>query len=592
MNGKPLIYFDNAATTQKPKQVVDAISNYYLFDNANVHRGLYELSERATRGFEQARTTVAKFLGVEDAAECIFTRGTTEAINLVASSWGRSQLKPGDEVVLSGLEHHSNIVPWQMACAATGAQLRVVQPDVNGVLSPESVRQAINDRTRMVSIQHTSNALGVIHDVEMIVSAAKSVGALVLLDGAQAIAHQPTHVNDLKCDFFCFSGHKLYGPTGIGVLWGKRKLLEAMPPFLGGGDMIDRVSFENTTYAGIPNRFEAGTPHIAGAVGLEAAIEYIQHVGFDWIAAQEQLLLEHATHRLAGIDGLRLLGNVRPKTAIISFVIDRPSIAPMDIATYLALEGIAVRTGHHCCMPLMDHLGVTGTCRASMAFYNTTAEVDRLADVLTQLVDSRRKRSQEKGQRQVQNRPTAQDAARIANPTNLSDSGQQETDAQTLSEGQLANFQFAKAAGPSIEAIANDLIDEFTCFDDRESKTQLLLEMGQELPDLFQALKTLTTCVPGCMSEVYLMGRSAENDSQRIEFVGDSNALIVRGLIAVLQKLFSGQKAEEVLDYDLESFFKAIGLDQFVTSQRRSGLAGMVGRIRGLADSLANASKV
>lgn len=567
MNGKPLIYLDNGATTQKPQAVIDAIVHYYQFDNANVHRGLYELSQRATDSYENARATVAKFLGGVKNEECIFTRGTTEAINLVASSWGRSQLKAGDEVLLTGLEHHSNIVPWQLACAATGAKLQVIQPELDGTLNLDKFRAAINPRTRMVSMQHTSNALGAIHDVVEITRLAKAVGARVLIDGAQAIAHQPTRLNEIGCDFFTFSAHKLYGPTGIGVLWGKHELLESMPPFMGGGDMIDQVTFEQTTYAGLPNRFEAGTPHIAGAVGLAAAIEYVEKIGFDWIGQQEHQLLEHATKRLKGIEGLRIIGDVRPKAAIVSFVVESPSIAPMDIASHLGNEGIAIRTGHHCCMPLMKHLGVGGTCRASMAFYNTTQELDRFADVLIEMIAARKSSSQMRSDA----------ATATSSATNSSSSGP-----ATLHSA----IHFASPAGKSPQEVAEELIDEFLTFDDRETKTQLLLELGQDLPDAFQTLKTLTTCVPGCMSEVYLIGRSPEGDRQRLEFAGDSNAQIVRGLIALLQKLFSGQKAKDVLEFDLEGFFREIGLDQFVTSQRRSGLAGMVARIRGLAESI------
>lgn len=554
MNGKPLIYLDNGATTQKPQAVIDAIVHYYQFDNANVHRGLYELSQRATDCYEGARGQVASFLGGVQPAECIFTRGTTESINLVASSWGRSRLQPGDEVLLTGLEHHSNIVPWQFACQATGARIRVVHPDASGQLNMDDFRQAINQRTRMVAMQHTSNALGTIHDVKSVVRLARQVGALVLVDAAQAVAHQPTDLVELDCDFYTFGAHKIYGPTGIGVLWGRRELLQSMPPFLGGGDMIERVAFDQTTYADLPNRFEAGTPHIAGAVGLAAAIKYVQQIGFEAIAHQEGLLLERATKRLRAISGLRIIGDTRPKAAIISFVIESPNIAPMDIASALGLEGIAIRTGHHCCMPLMQDLGVGGTCRASMAFYNTLAEMDRFADVLESVIESRRK-------------PADNTRTALA----------------------VSAIQFPTAAAATPAQVAEELVEEFLSFDDRESKTQLLLEMGSELPDAFESLKALTSCVPGCMSEVYLIGRSPDNDPQRIEFAGDSNAQIVRGLITLLQKLFSGQRASDVLAFDLEAFFREIGLDQFITSQRRSGLAGMVGRIRNLAQSIVDA---
>lgn len=412
----------------------------------------------------------------------------------------------------------------------------------------------------MVAIQHTSNALGIVHDVAAIVQIARQVGAAVLVDGAQAIAHQSTNLKELGCDFYAFSAHKLYGPTGIGVLWGRKELLEAMPPFMGGGDMIERVTFEKTTYAALPNRFEAGTPHIAGAVGLAAAIEYVNSVGFEHIGQQESELLEYASKRLLTLPGLRILGDVRPKTAIVSFVIESPEISPIDIATFLGLEGIAIRTGHHCCMPLMQDLGVSGTCRVSMSFYNTTTEIDRLTDVLSGMVAGR---------------------ASTWNSTKIAQN-------ESTKENDVAacEISFAESAGKSPQDVADELLEEFLAFDDRESKTQLLLELGNGLPNAFLQLKSLTSSVPGCMSEVYLIGRACPGDASRIEFAGDSNAQIVRGLIALLQQLYSGQKAVDVLDFDLEGFFRQIGLDQFVTSQRRSGLAGMIARIQGLAKSI------
>ena len=487
MNGKPLIYFDNAATTQKPQAVIDAIVHYYQFDNANVHRGMYELSQRATDRYEAARKTVARFLGVADAAECIFTRGTTESINLVAHAWGRSQLQAADEILLSGLEHHSNIVPWQMACQATGAQLQVVEPDAEGRIDIDRFAERLTARTRLVAIQHTSNALGTIHDVQRMVELAHQTGALVLVDGAQSVAHQPTNLSELQADFFAFSGHKLYGPTGIGVLWGRRHLLESMPPWLGGGDMIESVTFARTTYAGLPNRFEAGTPHIAGAIGLAAAIDYLSSIGLSAIAAHEQRLLLHATRRLREIPGVRLFGQAEHKTAIISFDVVAPPIAALDVATALALEGIAIRTGHHCCMPLMQQLGVPGTCRLSLAFYNTLEEIDRLAEVLRQLIEARQ--ADAKG-----------------------------ATARSSDSPASSAIVFATTAGASPAEIAAELVEEFALCDDPQSKTEFLLELGQQLPDAFAQLKALTSSVPGCMSEVYLLGRPTEQDPQRIEF--------------------------------------------------------------------------
>lgn len=571
MNGKPLIYLDNGATTQKPSVVIEAIVDYYSRDNANIHRGIYELSQRATDRFEAARRTVAQFLGGVAPEECIFTRGTTESINLVAASWGRQELKPGDEVLLTGLEHHSNIVPWQMACQFTGAILRVVQPNTEGVIELTDFQSALSSRTRMVAIQSVSNSLGTVHDLARLIPAARRVGAKVLIDGAQSVAHQATDLQELDCDFFAFSGHKLYGPTGIGILWGRRELLEAMPPFMGGGDMIESVSFDKTTYAGLPNKFEAGTPDIAGAIGLAAAIDYVQSIGWQAIFEHEQVLLQRASEKLGQIPGVRIIGKAQSKAAIVSFVVEQPSIAPLDIATELSHEGIAVRTGHHCCMPLMQQLRVPGTCRVSMAMYNTLEEIDRLVDVLVKMIDFRRSNSG----------PTLSPHVLRSNNSPSSDSGEDSSGSHDL-----ASRLFAESCGDSPEAIALELADDFLFCDDAQSKTKLLLELGQQLPDAFEHLKKITANVPGCMSEVYLIGRPAKSDPRCLELAGDSNALIVRGLIAVLQKLLSGQPAHEVLEFDLEAFFRRIGLDQFITSQRRTGLAGMIQRIRSLAEGI------
>ncbi|RMF37240.1 MAG: SufS family cysteine desulfurase [Planctomycetota bacterium] len=555
MRGHPLVYLDNGATTQKPRQVIDALVHYYTHLNANVHRGMYELSQRATEAFESARRRVATFLHAPDHRECIFVKGTTEAINLVANSWAAVNLGPGDEIVITGLEHHSNIVPWQMACQRTGAKLRVVYSDEHGRLSLDAFQRVLSDRTRIVAMQHVSNALGIIHPVQEMVAAARAVGAVTMLDGAQWVGHQATDVQALGCDFYAFSGHKLYGPTGIGVLWGRAELLESMPPYQGGGDMIESVAFEKTTYAPLPNKFEAGTPHIAGAIGLAAAIEYVAHLGWDRIFQQENQLLEYATERLQAIAGLRILGNARPKAAIISFVLEDPPVAPLDIARALDEQGIAIRAGHHCCMPLMGQLQVTGTCRASMAFYNTMDDIDRLADALEALVGTRQK------QELAQDRSGGGEAG-----------------------GELADqIVFAPAWAGSVEEAADRLAEEFLEFDDRESKTELLMDMAHRLPHAFAALKQLSPPVPGCMSEVYLVGRPCPNDPQKFEFAADSNAEVVRGLIALLQRLFSGQAADAILQFDTDAFFRRIGLDEFVSTQRRSGLNGMIQRIHALA---------
>ena len=376
VHGKPLVYLDNAATTQKPRTVIDAISHYYNADNANIHRGVHTLSQRATDEYEGAREKVRRFINAADSREIIFTRGTTEAINLLAQSYGRPRFKPGDEILITAMEHHSNIVPWQMLCEQTGALLKVAPIDETGELILDEFHQMLSPRTKLVAVVHISNALGTINPVKEIIDAAHAVGAVVLLDGAQAVAHTPVDVQALDCDFYAFSAHKLYGPTGVGVLYGKREWLEAMPPYQGGGDMIRMVTFEKTEYNSLPYKFEAGTPHIAGGIALGTAIDYVSAIGLEAIAAHEDDLLRYATERATQLPGLRLIGTAREKAGILSFVLEH--VHPHDIGTILDHEGVAIRTGHHCAMPVMDFFAVPATARASFAVYNTRDDVDRL----------------------------------------------------------------------------------------------------------------------------------------------------------------------------------------------------------------------
>jgi cysteine desulfurase/selenocysteine lyase len=375
-HGRSLVYLDNAATTQKPRAVIDALVGYYERDNANIHRGVHELSQRATAAFEEARAKVQDFLGAAHPSEIIFTRGATEAINLVAQSFGRANLHPGDEVLISAMEHHSNIVPWQLLCEEKGGRLRVLPIDDRGELVMEQLPRLLGPRTKLVAVGHVSNALGTLNPLREIIALAHEQGVPVLVDGAQAVAHTRVDVQDLGCDFYCFSGHKLYGPTGIGVLFGRRALLEAMAPWQGGGEMIASVSFEKTSYNVLPHKFEAGTPHIGGAIGLGAAIDYVQSVGLDAIAAYEGELLAYGTRALLGVPRLRLIGTAREKASVLSFVME--GVHPHDIGTILDQEGIAIRTGHHCAQPVMDRFGVAGTARASLALYNTRDEIDAL----------------------------------------------------------------------------------------------------------------------------------------------------------------------------------------------------------------------
>ena len=380
VHGRPLVYLDNAATTQKPQAVIDRIAHFYTHENANVHRGVHLLSERATDAYEQARETVRRFLRATDRQEIVFVRGTTEAINLVANSYGRSCLGRDDEVLVTTMEHHSNIVPWQILCEEKGARLRVVPMNDAGELRMDEFEALLSDRTKIVAVVHVSNALGTVNPIADIVRIAHSRGVPVIVDGAQAVAHMRVDVQKLDCDFYTFSGHKVFGPTGIGVLYGKAALLDAMPPYQGGGDMISSVSFERTLYNVLPYKFEAGTPNIAGAIGLAAALEYVENIGLDRITAYERELLAYGTDALARVPGLRMTGTAGDKAGVLAFVFD--GVHPHDIGTILDREGVAIRTGHHCCQPLMDRLGVPATARASLALYNTREEIDALTHAL------------------------------------------------------------------------------------------------------------------------------------------------------------------------------------------------------------------
>ena len=381
VNGKPLIYLDNAATAQKPRAVLEALRKFYETECANVHRGLHWMSEEATRDYEASREKVRQFLGAADLKEIIFVRGTTEAINLVAQCFGRRPggrlLGAGDEILITAMEHHSNIVPWQILCEETGAALRVAPINDDGELLLDEFEKLLTARTRLVAVSHISNALGTVNPVARLIEMAHSRKVPVLVDGAQAAPHVAVNVRELDCDFYAFSGHKLYGPTGIGVLYGKEQWLEEMPPYQGGGDMIRSVTFEKTTYNSLPYKFEAGTPHIGGVIGLGAAVDYLNEVGLERAGAYENELLAYATERLRRIPGVRLIGTAREKVGVLSFVLE--DIHPHDVGTILDREGIAVRAGHHCAMPVMDRFGVPATTRASFAFYNTRQEADALA---------------------------------------------------------------------------------------------------------------------------------------------------------------------------------------------------------------------
>jgi cysteine desulfurase / selenocysteine lyase len=547
IHDKPLVYLDNAASTQKPTAVLDAIRDYYEKDHANVHRGVHALSERATKAYEEARLKVQKFINANCLREIIYTRGTTDAINLVAASFGQS-LRPGDEIVLTGLEHHSNIVPWQMAAHNHGATLKVVPVADDGTLRLDDLERLLGPRVKMLALAHVSNALGTVNPIKEIVALAHGRGIQVFVDGAQAIAHLPVDVRDLDCDFYAFSGHKMYGPTGIGILYGKARHLETMPPYQTGGDMIDHVSFEKTTWNELPYKFEAGTPNIAGAVGLGAAIDYIETVGRDAIAVHDRKLLDRATERLSKIPGVRIIGLAPERAAAISFLVDDPPMSALDVGTRLDLEGIAIRTGHHCCQPLMERFGIDGTARASFAMYNTLEEVDRFADVLEQIVaDAKPRRS-----------------APVA-----------------------SQVVYAAASASSPTEAAADLAEFFDFVDDWAEKYAHIIDLGSRILPLPTTLRTEPNRVRGCQSTVYLDLRKKAGSTDVVEFLADSDADIVRGLIAILEKIFSGQRARDITAFDLDAFFRRIGLDKNLTMGRRNGLAEMANRIRVFAGQVA-----
>jgi cysteine desulfurase / selenocysteine lyase len=383
VRGKPLVYLDNAATSQKPQSVIDAVTRFYTSENANIHRGVHYLSERATDAYDQVREKVARFLNARSSREIIFTRGTTEGINLVAQSYGRMALKPGDDIVITAMEHHSNIVPWQLVCEQTGAKLRAVPFNDAGELDVDAFERLLTDRTRLVAVVHVSNALGTVNPVKRLIALAHDRGIPVLLDGAQSAPHLGVDVQELDCDFFAFSGHKLFAPTGVGVLFGRESLLEQMPPYQGGGDMIATVTLERSTWAPLPAKFEAGTPMIAQVMGLGAALDYVMDLGFERISTWEQQLLSYATERVIGIEGLKLIGTAEHKASILGFTLK--GVHPHDIGAILDDSGVAIRAGHHCAQPVMRHFGIPATARASFAFYNTRDEADILADALMQV---------------------------------------------------------------------------------------------------------------------------------------------------------------------------------------------------------------
>ena len=541
--------------------MLDALRRYYEQDNANVHRGVHQLSERATALYEEARVKVQDFLNARSAQEIVFVRGATEGINLVAQTFGRQVVQAGDEVLVTWMEHHANIVPWQLLCQEKGARLRVVPITDTGELRLDAFARLLTSRTRLVALTHLSNALGTITPVQALVAQAHAAGIPVLVDGAQAVAHLPVDVQELDCDFYTFSGHKVYGPTGIGVLYGKAALLDQMPPYQGGGDMVRTVSFERTTYQPPPSRFEAGTPHIAGTVGLGAALDYLERHDFVARAVHEQGLLAYATARLSELPRLRLVGTAPGKAGVLSFVVEDPPLAPLDVAAALDLQGIAVRAGHHCCQPLMQRLGVPGTVRLSLALYNTQEEVDRLATALHALVGDRR-----------------------ADAAPLRDRGAE--------AAQLQELSYPAPAAEGVEKAAEHLADILEMLDAWPERYQYLIDLGRKLLPFPAAARTEANRVAGCQSTVFLHLRVRPGTADVVEFLGDSDSDLVRGLVAFLQQLLSGQRATEIGMFRLNDYLARIGLVSNLTLGRRNGLGGMIQRIQQFVQGLALAHPV
>ena len=553
VHDRPLVYLDNAATTQKPRAVLEAMSDFYEGSCANVHRGAHVLSDQATTQYEQARLSVARFLGASSPREIVFVRGATEAINLAAHCFGRQNVGPGDEVIVTWMEHHANIVPWQILCAAVGASLRVVPISEEGELRLEAYEKLLCSRTKLVALGQVSNALGTVHPVKLMIDMAHRHGAAVVVDGAQAVAHLDVNVQDLDCDFYAFSGHKIFGPMGIGILYGKLRHLEKMPPWQTGGDMIETVTFEKTSYAPAPLKFEAGTPNVGGAIGLAAALEWLGGMDRKALALHESQLVDRCVRSLSAIPGVRVVSQPAHRVGAVSFVIEEPRMSALDVGTQLDLEGVAVRTGHHCCQPLMQRLGVAGTVRASFSVYNTIEEVDALEACVR----------------------------RIAGQT-----VQPRLQGATAPTPDLRPLNYPAALASTVEAAAEEFAEEFEDLHDWADRYAYLIDLGRNLPAMPADLKTEANRVRGCQSTVFLSVQVRPGSTDVVEFLADSDSEIVRGLIALLQAIFSGQRADQVFDFDLNALLARLGLANNLTMSRRNGLAEMVKRLRAFAAGL------
>lgn len=546
VNSQPLVYLDNAATSQKPEAVIRVVEKFYRTQNANVHRGAHQLSEQATSAFEAARSTVRSFINADSDKEIIWTRGTTEGINLIAQSYARPLLKPGDEILLTELEHHANIVPWQIVAEQTGAIIRVVPITDNGDLDLPAFAALLNSKTRIVSLTHTSNALGTINPVAGLVRQAHEAGAVVVIDGAQAAPHLEIDVQRLGCDFYLFSGHKLFAPTGIGVLYGRKKLLEMMPPWQSGGEMIKRVSFNGTTYNDLPFKFEAGTPNISGALGLAEAIRFLNSLDRKALARHERALMSRAVELCSAIPGFTRIGRPTACASILSFQLN--SHHQQDVGLMLDQQGIAVRTGHHCAMPLMERLGLPGTIRASFCFYNTFDEVELFASALQQIA-----------------------------------AGGTFSSTETVSDQAIFD---SSPFGREIDD--QEILKRLTTMGSWNDRYREIMLLGKKLPAFTAAMKTEQDRISGCESDAWL---KISRDSQgTLWFAADSDARVIRGLIALVLAALNGHQPEKILAYDIDYYFDQLQLTRHLSPSRGNGLKAIIEAVKNAARESANNS--
>ncbi len=554
VQGQPLVWLDNAATTQKPRAVIDAIDHYYCHSNANVHRASHTLSARATQAFEQAREDVRRFINARHSSEVIWTRGATEAVNLLAQSWGRRNLKAGDQILLSQMEHHANIVPWQLLAEELDLCIRTIKVTATGELDLEHFHQSLSPKVKVLSITHVSNALGTINPVAEMIAAARAHGITTIIDGAQAIGHFPVDVQALDCDFYLFSGHKMYGPTGIGVLYGRQALLEAMPPWQGGGEMIERVSFSGTTFQPPPLRFEPGTPNIAGVIGLAAAIHFLESLDRKAMADHETRLRLRLEQGLDQLPGVRRLGTSSHRTAVVSFVCD--TLHNQDVGILLDQQGIAVRTGHHCAMPLMEALAVSGTVRASLACYNTTSDIDALINALHHLLHDT-------------------DATDHSSNTSLSQN------AGGLAAGVALHIGFEQQPH-FVPSTSQQLLDQLIAKRNWQDRYRQIMQLASRLPQLPPALQVNQAALPGCESRVWIY-HTLQHDTGTLHFAIDSDARIIRGLLFILLSMLNGRTPADIVSFDVDALFTELGLINHLSPSRGNGLKAIVENIQATA---------